>query len=81
GASTRISSDGAVAIQGGGTASTVQAGVGASLAVNAQRIDVASRIVLPSGRISLSAVGDIQLASGGTLDVAGTAKDYLGKTI
>ncbi|WP_341929525.1 filamentous haemagglutinin family protein [Methyloversatilis discipulorum] len=81
GASTRISSDGAVAIQGGGTASTVQAGVGASLAVNAQRIDVASRVVLPSGRISLSAVGDIQLASGGTLDVAGTAKDYLGKTI
>ncbi|MFZ5504793.1 MAG: filamentous hemagglutinin family protein [Pseudomonadota bacterium] len=81
GASTRIGSDGAAAIQGGGTASTVQAGVGASLAVDAQRIDVASRIVLPSGRISLSAVGDIRLASGGTLDVAGTAKDYLGKTV
>lgn len=81
GASTHIGSDGAVVIQGGGTASTVQAGVGASLAVDAQRIDVASRIALPSGRVSLKADGDIRLASGGTLDVAGTAKDYLGKTV
>lgn len=82
GANTRVAVDGALSISGGATpAGTVQAGIGAALALDAQTIDLASRIALPSGRVTLSATQDARVAEGGTIDVSGTAKNYLGKTV
>ncbi|WP_306476329.1 filamentous haemagglutinin family protein [Methyloversatilis sp.] len=82
GANTRVAVDGALSISGGDApAGTVQAGIGAALAFDAQAIDLASRIALPSGRVSLAATQDVRVAAGGLIDVSGTAKDYLGKTV
>lgn len=81
GASTRLDTDGALSISGNGVASSVQTGVGAVLGLDARSIDIASRIVLPSGRVSLSADENVRLLSGAGVNAAGTAKDYLGKTV
>ena len=82
GANTRVAADGALVISGGDLpASTVQAGIGAALAFDAQTIDLASRIALPSGRVSLTATQDVRVAAGGAVDVSGTTRNYLGKTV
>jgi filamentous hemagglutinin len=82
GANTQVAVDGALSISGGDApAGVVQAGIGAALALDAQTIELASRIALPSGRVSLSATQDVRVAAGGMIDVSGTAKNYLGKTV
>jgi filamentous hemagglutinin len=82
GANTRVAADGGLSISGGNTpAGIVKAGIGAALAFDAQAIELASRIALPSGRVSLTASQDLQVAAGGKVDVSGTAKNYLGKTV
>jgi filamentous hemagglutinin len=82
GANTRVAADGGLVIDGGELpAGAVQAGIGAALAFDAQTIELASRIALPSGRVSLGATQDVLVAAGGMIDVSGTAKNYLGKTV
>jgi filamentous hemagglutinin family protein len=53
----------------GATASTDK--VGGQIDLHAGRIDIASAIVLPTGKLTLTAEGDITLAAGSRLDVSG----------
>lgn len=60
--------------------------LGGTLAVSGSSIDVATQIVLPSGRVVLSttgdaAVGNLSLQSGGSIDVAGLVQSYDGVSV
>jgi hypothetical protein len=65
---------------------TLAPGVGARLSIEARRIDVASRIDLPSGIVSLVATGPtsadgVTLQSGSSIDVAGIARTFDGVAV
>lgn len=56
---------------------TITSGYGAELAVTADRIDFDSRVVLPSGELSLHALnGDVNLGEHAQLDLAGRAVKF-----
>ncbi|XHR29297.1 MAG: filamentous hemagglutinin family protein [Chthoniobacteraceae bacterium] len=63
----------------GGTADTSSSGLGATLEMEGQSVSVASRILLPSGALTLYATeGDVNVA--GTLDVGGVGKGFYDTT-
>jgi filamentous hemagglutinin family protein len=56
--------------------------LGGSLAISGSSIDVATQIALPSGHISLTTTaGDLTLAQGGSIDVAGVVQQYDGVAV
>ncbi len=55
------------------------AGLGGTLSVTADAMTLASGIELPSGQVSLATRGDLSLASGASIDVAGRVRN-LGQT-
>ncbi|OYU88227.1 MAG: filamentous hemagglutinin [Bradyrhizobiaceae bacterium PARB1] len=65
--------------QGAG-ATTMPEGLGAELTLKAASIDLATAIVLPSGKLTLNAAGDITLRDQATLDLAGRAVQFFDQT-
>lgn len=63
-------------------AALTAAGLGGSVSVTGSSIDLATRIALPSGRVELTATdGDLSLAAGGAIDVAGVVQQYDGVSV
>ncbi len=56
------------------------AALGAEIDLTAARITASTAIVLPSGRLVMNAAGDITLASGATLDLAGHTTGFFDQT-
>jgi hypothetical protein len=71
---------------GATAAATLAPGLGARLSIEAPRIDVASRVDLPSGIVSLVATGPtaadgVTLQSGASINVAGVARTFDGVAV
>lgn len=73
GSVNRITAGGAIDVAASaGSRGTVE-GQGAELALNGESIRLAGAVVLPSGKVSLTARGDVQLTEAALIDVAGRA--------
>ncbi|MEJ1964400.1 MAG: filamentous hemagglutinin family protein [Gammaproteobacteria bacterium] len=82
GADLTIDSTKVVSIQSrdGSPAVAVDApGLGASLLIRAPSIDLSTKILQPSGLVSLNATGPITLGAGALIDVGGTLVDVQGR--
>ncbi|KAF1072395.1 filamentous haemagglutinin family protein [Variovorax sp.] len=85
GSVSRITAGGAVTVSApAGTdaaaATRATGALGAELSLAGDTVTVSSPIVLPSGKLTLSAVNDLVLADGARLDVAGRAVDFFDQT-
>ncbi len=59
---------------------TTADGLGAQVDLRADRIDIASAIVLPSGKLTLTAEQDVMLTDGALLDVSGRRLTFFDQT-
>ena len=76
-ANATLSALGKFTLAANGNAAQADAGVGGHLAIQAAAIEQTGRIVLPSGELMLSAgSGDLHLANGATIDLAGRSKTF-----
>lgn len=83
GAERSIVSGGLLTFTGGDAQAALPqpAGLGARLDLGGAAIDYAGNILLPSGMVSLVADGDIGLAAGAGIDVAGRDLDFAGESV
>ncbi|MHC8367505.1 filamentous hemagglutinin family protein [Pseudomonas sp. ZT5P21] len=73
GSVNRITAGGAIDVSGTANAAASAVGLGAELSLSASRINLASAVVLPSGKLTLDATNDLTLTDGALIDVAGRA--------
>ncbi len=80
GSDWELRSEGVLTVTGGDTSAALPdaAGPGAKLLLDAGRLDYAGNTVLPSGRLTLIAEGDVVLGNGARLDVAGRDEIFAG---
>ncbi|CAB3927740.1 filamentous hemagglutinin family protein [Achromobacter deleyi] len=77
----RMTAGGALRLDGtGAPAADTDAPWGATLALQADRIDLNSTVALPSGKLSVQAEHALTLGDGARLDVAGRAVTVMGQT-
>ena len=70
GANSAITAGGAVRLNGTGTTASVD-GLGGTLSIRGETLELATAIVLPSGKLTLGAIGDLMLADVSRIDMAG----------
>jgi len=76
-ANATLSALGRFTLAANGSAAQADAGVGGHLAIQAAAIEQSGHIVLPSGELGLTAsTGDLHLAGGATIDLAGRGKTF-----
>ncbi len=81
-ADASLASAGVLTLSSSGGVATAAAGGGAHVALSGAAIEQSGRIVLPSGQLSLSAAtGDVHLASGAAIDLAGRDKTFDGVVV
>ncbi len=73
GAVLGITAGGAVALAGNGTAAGSAGGLGGEIDIAASSFTDSSTVSLPSGRFAVTTSGNISLASGAAIDLAGSA--------
>ncbi|SFB47423.1 filamentous hemagglutinin family N-terminal domain-containing protein [Pseudomonas sp. NFIX10] len=73
GSVNRITAGGAVNVAGTPAKPGAVSGLGGELSLKGQSLNLASAVVLPSGKLTLSATDDLTLADGALIDVAGRA--------
>jgi filamentous hemagglutinin family protein len=73
GSVNRITAGGAIDVSGTANPTASAVGLGAELSLSASRINLASAVVLPSGKLTLNATNDLTLTDGALIDVAGRA--------
>ncbi len=73
GSVNRITAGGAIDVSSSGAVVGEVKGQGAELALQGSSIRLASAVVLPSGKVSLGATGDVVLTDDALIDVAGRA--------
>ncbi|SCW70131.1 MULTISPECIES: filamentous hemagglutinin family protein [unclassified Pseudomonas] len=73
GSVNRITAGGAVNVTGTTAKPGTVSGLGGELSLKGQRLNLASAVVLPSGKLTLSATDDLTLADEALIDVAGRA--------
>ena len=73
GSVNRMTAGGAIDVAASAGPRGTADGQGAELSLNGDSIRVASAVVLPSGKVSLSARGDVRLTDAALIDVAGRA--------
>lgn len=73
GSVNRITAGGAIDVAASAGARGKAEGQGAQLSLNGDSIRLAGAVVLPSGKVSLAARGDVQLTDAALIDVAGRA--------
>ncbi|WP_413790740.1 MULTISPECIES: filamentous haemagglutinin family protein [unclassified Pseudomonas] len=73
GSVNRITAGGAVNVTGTNAKPGTVSGLGGELSLKGQRLNLASAVVLPSGKLTLSATDDLTLADEALIDVAGRA--------
>ena len=73
GSVNHITAGGAINVGGTAKAVTDANGLGAELSIRGNSINLASAVVLPSGKLTLNATHDLTLADGALIDVAGRA--------
>lgn len=73
GSVNRITAGGAIDVGGTANPAASAVGLGAELSLSASRINLASAVVLPSGKLTLNATNDLTLTDGALIDVAGRA--------
>ncbi len=73
GSSNTITAGGDIRILGTGAAATSVDQLGAALALKGTNVIIDSSVVLPSGRLAVTATGDIVLGAGSRLDLSGRA--------
>lgn len=76
GSINRITAGGAIDVSGTANAAASAVGLGAELSLNGSRINLASAVVLPSGKLTLNAINDLTLTDGALIDVAGRAISF-----
>lgn len=79
GSRNTITAGGDIRVTGSGEYDAIDA-LGATLAFNGRNIVVDTAVVLPSGRLSLSATGDVTLGDNATVDLAGRAVEMFDVT-
>lgn len=67
------------ALPGAGAAPTTSA-LGAEIGLTGNTVTLGSRVVLPSGKLTINAQGDIRFADGAQIDLAGRGKEYFDQT-
>lgn len=67
-------------LAGGAASPSTSGALGAEIDLNAATINVATAVVLPSGKLTMSANGDIMLQAGSRLDLAGQATPIFDQT-
>jgi len=73
GSINQITVGGTIDVSGTASAAGNAVGLGAQLALSGSRINLASAVVLPSGKLTLNALNDLTLTDGALIDVAGRA--------
>ncbi|EJM00069.1 filamentous hemagglutinin family N-terminal domain containing protein [Pseudomonas sp. GM102] len=73
GSLNRTTAGGAIDVSGTANPAASAVGLGAELSLSASRINLASAVVLPSGKLTLNATNDLTLTDGALIDVAGRA--------
>ncbi|SFW14020.1 filamentous hemagglutinin family protein [Pseudomonas sp. NFACC04-2] len=73
GSVNRITAGGAVNVAGTAAKPGTVSGLGGELSLKGQSLNLASAVVLPSGKLTLSATDDLTLADEALIDVAGRA--------
>ncbi|EJM65283.1 filamentous hemagglutinin family N-terminal domain containing protein [Pseudomonas sp. GM50] len=73
GSVNRITAGGVIDVSGTANPAASAVGLGAELSLSASRINLASAVVLPSGKLTLNATNDLTLTDGALIDVAGRA--------
>jgi len=73
GSSNTITAGGDIRILGAGAATTSVDQLGATLTLKGTNVSIDSNVVLPSGRLAVTATGDIVLGSGSRIDMSGRA--------
>ena len=73
GSVNRITAGGAIVVAASSGVRGAANGMGAELSLQGDSVRVASAVVLPSGKVSLGARGDVVLTDGALIDVAGRA--------
>ncbi|MBD9463802.1 filamentous hemagglutinin family protein [Pseudomonas sp. Pdm06] len=76
GSVNRITVGGAVNVAGTTAKPGAVSGLGGELSLKGQSLNLASAVVLPSGKLTLSATDDLTLADGALIDVAGRAVTF-----
>ncbi|WHS58318.1 filamentous hemagglutinin family protein [Pseudomonas sp. G2-4] len=71
GSVNRITAGGAVNVAGTSAKPGNVSGLGGELSIKGASLNVASAVILPSGKLTLSATDDLTLADGALIDVAG----------
>ncbi|WP_434657989.1 filamentous hemagglutinin family protein [Pseudomonas sp. R3-56] len=71
GSINRISAGGAINVAGAGAKPGAVSGLGGELSLKGASVNLASAVVLPSGKLTLSATRDLTLADEALIDVAG----------
>ena len=71
GSSTTITAGGDIRLLGTGAAAAPVDQLGATLALKGTNVTIGSSVVLPSGRLAVTATGDIVLGSGSRIDLSG----------
>ncbi|MGN8343251.1 filamentous hemagglutinin family protein [Pseudomonas sp. SMV71] len=71
GSINRITAGGAINVAGAGTKPGAVSGLGGELSLKGATVNLASAVVLPSGKLTLSATRDLTLADEAQIDVAG----------
>ncbi len=80
GTSQTIAADGKLSLQSAGGVATVESGLAANLSLMGASVDIATKVELPSGTLSVEAkTGDLTV-TGGKLDVSGTAQNFFDVT-
>lgn len=73
GSVNRITAGGAIDVSGTANPTASAVGLGAELSLSASRINLASAVMLPSGKLALNATNDLTLTDGALIDMAGRA--------
>ena len=73
GSSNTITAGGDIRILGAGAAAASVDQLGATLTLKGTNVSIDSNVVLPSGRLAVTATGDIVLGSGSRIDMSGRA--------
>ena len=71
GSINKITAGGAIVVAAATTAADTAGGLGAEIGLKGASILVAGNVLLPSGKLTLEAAGDVRIASGATLDLSG----------
>ncbi|MEG3089656.1 filamentous haemagglutinin family protein [Sphingomonas sp. PB4P5] len=75
GSTNKITAGGAVLLTGAGTPGAIS-DLGGELSIRGQTLTVETAIVLPSGKLTLGAVGDLMLGDEAKIDLAGRAVPF-----